>query len=144
VTHPDEIAAAAAAISSASLVAFDLEFVSADRLVPQLCLLQVAWLDDFDARGALKVPEVRLVDPIEADAAPVVRALAGHPLVLAHAPRQDLALLASRYGVTVSGVVDTQLAAAFCGIGDQVGLAALASDLLGLQLAKEMQWTNWA
>jgi ribonuclease D len=85
-----------------------------------------------------------LIDPIVGDAAPIVAALAGHPLVLAHAPRQDLALLASRYGITMPGVIDTQLMAAFCGIGDQVGLAALAADLLGVQLAKEVQWTDWA
>src|SRR6185503_4321379 len=69
--------------------------------------------------------------------------LAGHPLVVAHAPRQDLGLLATRFGTSMPGVIDTQLMAAFCGIGDQVGLAALGNDLLGLALAKDMQWTEW-
>jgi ribonuclease D len=144
VSEPADIAAVAAALARAPLIAFDLEFVSADRLIPKLCLIQVAWLDDSDAGKASAVPQVRLIDPIVGDAKPVVEALAAHPLVIAHAPRQDLGLLATRFGVTMPNVLDTQLMAAFCGIGDQVGLGALASDLLGIQLAKEMQWTAWA
>ncbi|MDB4952467.1 MAG: Ribonuclease [Myxococcales bacterium] len=147
VIEPSDVAATAAAIASAPLVVFDVEFNSADRLVPQLCLLQVAWVDHWDAAKPAfvpQVPEVRLVDPIAGNAEPVVRALAAHPLVIAHAPRQDLGLLATKFGITIPGILDTQLMAAFSGIGDQVGLAALTSDLLGIQLAKEMQWTDWA
>ena len=144
VVEPADVTAVAAAISRAPLVVFDVEFNSADRLIPQLCLLQVAWVDPWDAAKTSIVPEVCLVDPIAGDAEPVVKALAAHPLVIAHAPRQDLGLLATKFGVTVPGILDTQLMAAFCGIGDQVGLAALTSDLLGIQLAKEMQWTDWS
>lgn len=144
ISDPADVAAVAEAIQRAPLVVFDLEFVSADRLVPVLSLIQVAWVQDWDAANPSIVPEVRIVDPIVGDAGPVVRALAAHPLVIAHAPRQDLGLLATKFGVTIPGILDTQLMAAFCGIGDQVGLAALAADLLGVQLTKEMQWTDWA
>jgi ribonuclease D len=41
------------------------------------------------------------------------------------------------------GIVDTQLMAAFTGIGDQVGLATLGNELLGLSLQKDQQWTAW-
>jgi ribonuclease D len=146
VREPGEVAAIAEALPRARLVAFDLEFASADRLVPALCLVQVAWLDEhtgLDAPARDIVPQVRVIDPLAVDAGPVVRALAVHPLVVAHAPRQDLGLLAARFGTEMAGLVDTQLAAAFCGIGDQVGLATLANELLGLALAKEQQWTNW-
>src|SRR5690348_4701604 len=96
VSEADEVAGVAAALAGARLVAFDLEFASADRLIPALCLVQVAWLPehvDLDAPPAAivaAVPEVRLVDPLAVDAAPIARALAEHPLVIAHAPRQDL------------------------------------------------------
>src|SRR6185312_120674 len=56
---------------------------------------------------------------------------------------QDLGLFATRFGATLPGVVDTQLMAAFLGIGDQIGLAALVQELLGVTLAKEQQWTDW-
>jgi ribonuclease D len=40
-------------------------------------------------------------------------------------------------------IIDTQIMAAFAGIGDQIGFAALANELLGLTLGKELQWTDW-
>ncbi len=150
VTEPGDVEAVAAELAQAPLVAFDLEFVSQDRLVPTLCLIQVAWLGkdiDLDAGAGPIVaaePEVRLIDPLATDAGPIVRALAAHPLVVAHAPRQDLGLLATRFGTTMPGIVDTQLMAAFCGIGEQVGLAALGNELLRLSMSKDNQWTDWA
>jgi ribonuclease D len=150
VTEPAEIAEVVAQIQRAPLVAFDLEFVSSDRLVPILCLVQVAWLGEhvrLDAPAlaiVAEVPHVRLIDPLVVDVRPLVEAMAAHPLVIAHAPRQDLGLLATRFGTSMPGVVDTQLMAAFCGIGDQIGLASLGNELLGLSLAKDMQWTDWA
>ena len=145
----DAIAAIIASIGAAPLVAFDLEFLSQDRLVPTLCLVQIAWLEHvrLDAPPGAIVstpPEVRLIDPLAVDVAPLVRALAAHPCVVAHAPRQDLAILAARFGVAMPAIVDTQVMAAFAGIGDQIGFAALANELLGLTLGKELQWTDWA
>ncbi|HUS27905.1 MAG TPA: HRDC domain-containing protein [Kofleriaceae bacterium] len=149
VTEPADVAAIAAELSRAPLVAFDLEFLSQDRLVPTLCLLQVSWLPaniglDAPAGQIVAVePPIRLIDPLAVDVRPVIEALAAHPLVVAHAPRQDLGLLATRFKVSMPGIVDTQLMAAFTGIGDQVGLAALANELLGTSLGKDQQWTAW-
>jgi ribonuclease D len=145
----DAVAAIAAALAAAPLVAFDLEFLAQDRLVPTLCLVQVAWLEHvrLDAPAAAIVsapPQVRLIDPLAIDVAPLIRAFAAHPCAVAHAPRQDLALVAARFGVAMPAIVDTQVMAAFAGIGDQVGFAALANELLGLTLGKELQWTDWA
>lgn len=144
----DAVAAIVASIHAAPLVAFDLEFLAQDRLVPTLCLVQIAWLEHvrLDAPAPAIVsarPVVRLIDPLAVDVAPIVRALAAHPCVVAHAPRQDLAILAARFGVAMPAILDTQLMAAFAGIGDQVGFAALANELLGLRLGKELQWTDW-
>jgi ribonuclease D len=145
----DAVAAMVASIGAAPLVAFDLEFLAQDRLVPTLCLVQIAWLEhvrlDAPADAIVSAPPVvKLIDPLAVDVAPLVRALASHPCVVAHAPRQDLAILAARFGVAMPAIVDTQVMAAFAGIGDQVGFAALANELLGLRLGKELQWTNWA
>jgi len=145
----DAVAAMVASIGAAPLVAFDLEFLAQDRLVPTLCLVQVAWLEhvglDAPADEIVSAsPVVRLVDPLAVDVAPLMRALAAHPCVVAHAPRQDLAILAARFGVAMPAIVDTQIMAAFAGLGDQVGFAALANELLGTSLGKELQWTDWA
>ncbi|HEV7556675.1 MAG TPA: HRDC domain-containing protein, partial [Kofleriaceae bacterium] len=147
VADPDDIAAIAVAIASSPLVAFDLEFLSQERLVPTLCLLQIAHVP-FDARGERIVadqPTVRLLDTLAVDVGPVVRALAAHGCAVAHAPRQDLQLLATRFGVAMPAIVDTQTMAAFAGLGDQIGFSTLANELVtGLALGKEQQWTAWA
>lgn len=147
VVEPEEVAAIAAAIARAPLVAFDLEFLSQERLVPALCLVQVAWLPHgaFDvAELAGGSPELALVDPLAADVRPIVDAIAAHACAVAHAARQDLQLLATRFGASVRGLADTQVMAAFAGLGDQIGLAALAGELAGAALTKEQQWTDWA
>lgn len=171
VVEPAEVAAIAAAIERAPLVAFDLEFLAQERLVPTLCLVQVAWpvhgpLDAAagagdagdgvaragDAGGVVagrevalgEPPAIALVDPLATDVRPLVEALAAHPRAVAHGSRQDLQLLATRFGVSVRGIADTQVMAAFAGLGDQVGLAALAGELAGASIAKDLQWTDWA
>lgn len=149
VTNPNEIAAIADAIASARSVAFDLEFAAADRLTPRLCLVQVAWLPPSVSLAApvddvlAAAPEIRLVDPIAGDVTPIITALAAHSCVIAHAPRQDLAILHARFGIVMPGLIDTQLMAAFVGLGEQIGLAALANELLGTRLGKQQQWTAW-
>jgi len=150
VADTEEVAAIAAAITSAPLATFDLEFLAQDRLVPTLCLLQVSWLpvhvpldapvDDIVAAE----PQVALLDPLAGDMRPVLEALAAHPCVVVHAARQDLGIIAARFGIAMPAIADTQVMAAFAGIGDQVGLSPLAHDLLGLTLGKELQWTDWA
>ncbi len=152
------VTAVADAIAHASLVAFDLEFDSRDTRIPVLCLVQVSWLPGANVSDALDdasvaaicatPPEIALIDPMApgCDVAPVIAALAVHPRVLAHAPRQDLGIIAARFGAdraAMAGLVDTQLMAAFAGVGEQVGLAALASELLGFALNKDQQFTAW-
>lgn len=158
VVEPAEVEAIAREIAAAPLAAFDLEFLSQDRLVPTLCLMQVSWVPahlGLDGPGVGSVapewtravaatpPEVALLDPMAVDVAPVVRALAAHRCAVVHAGRQDLALLATRFGISMPGIADTQVMAAFAGIGDQVGFATLANELLGTSLGKELQWTDW-
>lgn len=142
VAEAAEVTAIADALAGAPLVAFDLEFLAQDRLVPTLCLVQVAWVHQpLDAPAE---PTVALVDPLAVDVRPVVEVLAAHACAVVHAGRQDLQLLASRFGVTMPRIRDTQVMAAFAGIGDQVGFATLANELLGTQLGKELQWTDWS
>lgn len=140
VADQDEVAAIAAALAEAPLVAFDTEFLAQDRLVPTLCLVQVAYTA-LDAEGP---PNVALIDPLAVDVSPIVTTLATHACAVVHAGRQDLQLLAARFGVAMPHVVDTQIMAAFAGLGDQVGFATLANELLGTSLGKELQWTDWA
>lgn len=137
VTELRDLAPLAAAIAAAPAVGFDCEFLSQDRLVPQLCLLQLS----YEEAGALRVA---LVDCLAVDIRELVAALAAHPLPIAHAPRQDLQLLLSHFGLEIPRVFDVQIAAAFAGLGDQLGYARLVAAVLGIELAKDLQWTDWA
>ncbi len=147
VTEAAEVAAICEAISGASLAAFDLEFLTADRLIPRLCVVQVAWLTvPLDAplgEIVAATPDVRLIDALAVDPTSVFEALAAHPRTVVHAGRQDLAII-GRLGIAMPEVIDTQVMAAFAGLGDQLGLGALSQEILGFPLAKEQQWTDWA
>jgi ribonuclease D len=142
-----DVEAICEAISGASLAAFDLEFLTSDRLIPTLCVVQVAWLTEPLDAGLDKIvaakPEVRVIDALAVDTRPVFEALATHPSTVVHAGRQDLSII-GRSGIAMPNIIDTQVMAAFAGIGDQVGLGALTTELLGFPLAKEQQWTDWA
>lgn len=117
--------------------AVDLEFVSEGRYVPDLGLVQVAW-------GEVGDPEVAAIDPLAVDPGPVV-ALVGDPEreTVVHAAQADVSLLADRYGITPQSVIDTQIAAGFLGLGDQIGYGALVESLLGVRLDKGGQFTRW-
>lgn len=137
ITGTEDVRAIAAAIAERGAMAFDIEFVSADRFIPELSLIQVAW-------GPDQAPEVAAIDCLAADPAPIFALIARSDIdKVAHAPRQDLGLLAVRYGVQAKALWDTQIAAAFAGLGDQCGYANLVRDVLGVRLDKGSQFTAW-
>jgi ribonuclease D len=87
---------------------------------------------------------VAAVDPLAVDPAPLLARLEDPdvPTVL-HAAQGDLSVLAAHAGVVGRGILDTQVAAAFAGLGDQIGYAALVEELLGVRLDKAQQFTRW-
>jgi ribonuclease D len=131
------VAALARDLAAAGSFALDVEFVSEARYVPELALMQVAW-------GGIDDPEVAAVDPLAADPQPLVE-LVGDPRVrtVLHAGQGDLALLAHLFGMRGEAVLDTQIAASFVGLGEQVGYAPLVERLLGVKLDKAAQFTHW-
>ena len=137
ITDPAAVAELAAALAAAGAFTIDLEFVSESRYVPELCLVQVGWGDPAD-------PQVAAVDPLAVDPEPVV-SLVGDPDVetVFHAAQADLALLGHRFGIEARAVYDSQIAAAFLGLGDQIGYANLVESLLGVSIDKGAQFTDW-
>lgn len=137
IEDPREVQRVAREIARAGLFALDLEFVSESRYVPNLCLLQVGW-------GDPQAPEVALIDPLAADPAPIVDLVADPGVeVVLHSAQGDLALLAQRFGIEGSAIWDSQVAAGFLGLGDQVGYGGLVEQLTGTVLDKGAQFTNW-
>jgi ribonuclease D len=60
-----------------------------------------------------------------------------------HAGRQDIEIFLELTGKIPTPIYDTQIAAMFCGLGDQIGYDGLVNKFLGLSVNKEHQFTNW-
>lgn len=138
ITDPGEVAELARTLAAAGTFALDLEFVSESRYIPELCLVQVGWGDPEE-------PEVAALDPLAVDVRPVVE-LVGDERVrtVLHSATADLALLAYRFGIQPGYVLDSQVAAAFLGIGDQIGYGGLVDAILGVSIDKGAQFTDWS
>ena len=139
VTDAVEVAAIAAEIERHGWFALDLEFMTEGRYVAELSLVQVGWGDDYDT------PHVAAIDPLNVDARPVIDLVARDEVeVIIHSAQADLALIGAAFGVRATRVFDTQIAAAFLGMGEQIGYGAMVERLAGVHLDKGAQYTEWS
>jgi ribonuclease D len=97
----------------------DTEFHRERTYFPHLALVQIAW-----SRG------IAVVDPIAVDVAPLARVLDGPGLMICHAAEQDLEVLRLACGTRPGRLFDTQVAAAFIGLGF-AALARLVTAITG-------------
>jgi ribonuclease D len=110
---------------------FDTEFHRERTYFAKLALLQIAW------DGGLVI-----VDPLAVDVAPFAKVFATDGLAIVHACDQDLEILERVCGRLPGRIFDTQIAAGFLGMSSP-SLGSLADRLLGLQLEKGDQLTDW-
>ena len=108
------------------------------RYRPLLSLVQVVVAVDGGE-------EIAVLDPIEGfDHGPLAEVLADPAVeVVMHAGRQDVAILRRAWGVAPANVFDTQIAAAFAGLGAQRGYGDLLEQLVGVRLKKGESFTRW-
>ncbi len=124
-------------IAASGRFAMDLEFMSADRYIPDLALVQLAWAEGGELQMAL-------VEGVNTELGPIFEQVESESvLLLAHGAKQDLSLLSMRYQVRAGAFMDTQIAAAFAGIAEQIGYANLVDAILGKRLDKGSQFTDW-
>ncbi len=131
----DDVALAelAAELSARSWVGLDTEFERVRTYYPRLCLLQLATEDG-----------VACVDPLGCDVGALGELLfAADTVKVLHSGRQDLEVLWRHCGRVVRPVFDTQIAASLCGLGEQIGYAALVAELDGARLGKAHTRTAW-
>ena len=118
------------------MIAFDTEFLWERTYSPRLGLIQVA-----DSERSW------LIDPLalsREEMAPLVDVLVSPDVLkIAHAIDQDQICLYEHYGVTAEPVLDTAVAAALTGMGEQVGLSTLLYKLLHVNINKGHTRTNW-
>ena len=111
----------------------DCEFVRERTYWPQLGLIQVQVGD-----------QTLLVDPLAiADASLVKRLFACAPVTVMHAPGEDLECFLHRYDWLPAAIFDTQLAAAYVGLGSGLSYRALVEQFTGVTLDKAETRSDW-
>ena len=112
-------------------IALDTEFHRERTYWPEVAVVQLGW------RGG-----IALLDTLAVDPAPLAALLDGDRTFLMHAAGQDLEVLQHRCGALPTTLIDTQLAAGFCGYGTP-SLASLLQGELGIALPKGDRLTDW-
>jgi ribonuclease D len=124
-------------LARCDFVAVDTEFMRENTYWPDLCLLQVASVDEAAA-----------IDPKAEgiDLAPLLNLLVNNENLLKvfHAGGQDIEIVFNLTGGTPHPLFDTQVAAMALGLGEQVGYSNLVESLLGRNLDKGARFTDWA
>ena len=117
-------------------VTVDTEFIREKTYWPQLCLIQIASID-----------EAVCIDPLakEINLQSLFDLMQNKTVVkVFHAARQDIEIFYHLTGKTPFPVFDTQLAAMVCGFGESVSYQNLVQKLLGIELDKSMRFTDWS
>ena len=119
---------------SASWLGVDTEFERVRTFFPRLCLLQMATSE-----------QAVCIDPLAELDWDGVRNLISEPqpVKIFHAARQDLEVLQQHFSVFPGEFFDTQIAAAFCGYGEQVGYARMVKEIRDVTLSKAFTRTPW-
>lgn len=135
VSTNSELAAVCKRLGEAPYVAIDTEFMRESTFWPELCLVQMAGGGD----------EV-LVDPIAdgLDLAPFFELMARERVLkVFHAGRQDIEIVYMKSGIIPHPVFDTQIAAMVCGFGESVSFSNLVKKVVGTDVDKSSQFTDW-
>jgi ribonuclease D len=117
------------------VICLDTEFMRTTTYYAKLCLIQIATPQDL-----------AIIDPLGAhiDLTPLW-ALWRNPNItwVIHSARQDLEVLDQAGGGFPVNLFDTQVTAMLCGLGDTMGYDRLILSLLGENLDKSAQRSNW-
>lgn len=119
------------------MVAVDTETMGLDHHRDRLCVVQLSPGD-----GSADVVQI----PRENGGAPHLRALLADPKILKifHFARFDLGILQHAFGVMATPVYCTKIASRLVRTyTDKHGLKDLTRDLLGIEISKQQQLTDW-
>jgi len=132
---PEALQRFSVALAEAPSIALDLEAAGFHRYSDRVCLIQVT----LPGSGNW------VLDPLAVDVAQVLRPVLEDPdtPVLMHGADFDLRLLQRDLGISLRGLLDTQIVATLLG-EPGIGLAALLEKYAGVKLAKKYQRADWA
>lgn len=135
IDRADQLADFCRESSDCDWLGVDTEFLREKTYYPKLCLIQLA-----------NEHNVACVDPLAIeDLSPLADLLADPDSVkVLHAARQDIEVLLYSLDVAPCPLFDTQLAAGFLGLADQIGYARLTASVTGVELEKAHTRTDWS
>jgi ribonuclease D len=135
IDRPEALADAAARWQALPAdVALDTEFVFERTYRPRLGIIQVAVAGEIALIDGVRLRDLSALGPLLADP--------GRRKLL-HSGSGDIPILRRACGGPMRGLLDTQIAAAFAGLGPSLSYAALVKVLLGVELAKHETRTDW-
>jgi ribonuclease D len=135
IDRPDALAAAVGRWQATAVdVALDTEFVFERTYRPRLGIVQIAVAGEIALVDAVRIPDLSALGPLLADS--------GRRKLL-HSGSGDVPILRRAGGAEMRGLLDTQIAAAFAGLGGSLSYAALVKALLGVELGKHETRTDW-
>jgi len=126
-----------ARLAKSAFVTVDTEFMRENSYWPDLCLIQIADLEEAAAIDP-KAPGI--------DLSPLLDLLVDNEDVLKvfHAGGQDLEIVHNLTGKTPHPLFDTQIAAMALGMGEQIGYQNLVESMLRIKVDKGARFTDWA
>jgi ribonuclease D len=135
ITEQDTLDDYIADAKNSEWLAVDTEFLREKTYYPLLCLIQCKTETEEFCIDVLAIE----------DLSPLQQLLRNQAVTkVIHSCRQDLEALDQRLSGTMMNLYDTQVAAAFCGYGDQVSYGALVESVCGVQLDKSHTRTDWS
>ncbi len=134
IDDPAALVARCEELAATVRIGFDTEFMRVSSYWPRLALIQCAAIGAID-----------LVDPLAVESLAPIGALlrSPTPVKLMHSASEDLVALAPIASAPVAGLFDTQIAAAFAGLGAGIGYQRLVAELLGVEIEKGEQRSDW-
>jgi ribonuclease D len=122
-----------AELSAGTAVGLDTEFMRRNTFYPQLALLQLGWKERY-----------ALVDPLAFDIGNALEPLKRNDVVtLMHSASEDLETLVPWLPEGPGVLFDTQIAAAFAGMGLGLSYRALVAEMAGVELDKGETRSDW-
>ncbi len=120
--------------SRCALIALDTEFIRTDTYYPIPGLIQLS--DDHACY---------LIDPLAINHWDAFKDLLENPEVIKvfHAPGEDLELFKHSYSTMPTPILDTQMAAAFVGWGQSMGLQRMLRHAFDVELSKDETRSDW-
>lgn len=133
ISNEADLRTACASIGAPYVLLADCEFVRERTFWPKLGLVQ------------LRVGErIWLVDPLPLPRDSALADLIRHAdQVVMHSPSEDFECLQHSFGCLPRRLFDTQLAAAFCGLGTGLSYRAVVEHFTGVQLDKAETRSDW-